>query len=143
MRQISTIRFVAFPVFLTAFGVLAQTHLKETWIDKTVVAAAGLGLATVAIIFEMIFSRNLICWWRVIEKHIVAAPWDALVAHRTSWTLWLARAALFLPYAAFAAYWVYQLSGYASLAVAVAAAAALIAVWVWWNPQIVQPRSAP
>lgn len=107
IRYTGTIRFVAFPFLLSAFAVLANAAYIGK-INPSLIAVTGLGLSLVAVIFEIIFSWNLICWWNELGKLAKNTSWNMLVVHRHKFALLAARAALFAPYAAAFAFWSYK-----------------------------------
>jgi hypothetical protein len=115
IRQISNVRFVALPVFLTAFATMANyyTSDKLPWRKMPVVAWAGLWLAIVGVVFEIVLSYNLKCWWNALKKDsLVSSPsWKMIVVHRSKdWILQITRFTLFSPYVAMFCYWIYNLS---------------------------------
>lgn len=130
IRQISTTRFVALPVFLGGAAGLAKASRQSPWSEEAFVEWFGLGLSLVGVIFEIVLSRNLICWWKALASEVRTPPWTMIFAHRSDFALWPVRLALFAPYVATVWYWSQRLftgSGqWLPAAVAVAAS-----VWVW------------
>ncbi len=137
IRQISTIRFVALPFFLTASAALAKAYSTEPWSQTPMFAEFALGLALVGVTFEIVLSRNLKCWWEALRKDVTAPPWSMIYAHRDGLAVWAARIALFLPYLAMVFYWALQIGWEARWAWGLSAILLLsgITVWVRAKPQ--------
>jgi hypothetical protein len=108
IRAHSTIRFVALPFMLGALAVLVNALAHSPSLKREVILA-GLLLFACGAVFEIVLSRNLIVWWQALGTTVRgAAGWAPVGAHRAGGALWAARVALFVPYPAALAYWVYQ-----------------------------------
>jgi hypothetical protein len=112
IRQNSTLRFAAVPIFFTAFGALAKFYFvpgSEHVPDAQLVTQwLGLGVAIWFGVIEIFLSRNLIRWWNGIAT-LTGNPnnaWCLVREHRDSEaSLWIVRILLFLPYAVAAGFW--------------------------------------
>lgn len=113
IRAHSSIRFIALPFFLGAIAALAKVYYDaEPPPSPTLLAATGLLLSLVAGTIEVVLSRNLIAWWRALDRHFASAPhWRLVRAHRDPGALKAARWTLFLPYVAAFVFWLVQLAG--------------------------------
>lgn len=112
IRAHSAIRFIALPFFLGAIAALAKVYYGGSPPSPALVAGTGLALSLVAGTIEVVLSRNLIAWWRALDRHFASAPhWRLVRAHRDPGALTAARWTLFLPYIAAFVFWLVQLAG--------------------------------
>jgi hypothetical protein len=110
-RTHSTIRFVALPFFLAAFGLLAK-ELSDSVskVPLMLIALVGIVLSVVSCSLEVVLSRNLIAWYTALDRLKERAPhWGIVSVHRESraavqWVRW----ALFAPYPLSLWFWLYQ-----------------------------------
>ena len=116
IRTQSAIRFAALPFFLTALAVLANaSHNKDGGFKDMpeTVALVGAGLSLIAIVIEIIISRNLIVFWKAIQSKDTGGgknkEWEIVYTHRNNGALKSARTALIIPYLAALYYWIFQL----------------------------------
>lgn len=117
IRAQSTIRFAALPFLLSANGLLARAFFANAEghaLPPLLIAVTGLGLGVVAVIVEIVLSRNLLAWWTALASLLDAhADWRPIAAHRDRAALHWVRWALFLPYLAALNFWLYHcLDGY-------------------------------
>ena len=106
IRAQSTIRFAALPFFLAALAVLTKTLYEPDLIDRRLIALAALGLTIVAVVIEIVLSRNLLAWWTAISPVLnQRQAWKAVHAHRNPASLSWARWALLSPYIASLVFW--------------------------------------
>lgn len=112
IRQNSTLRFAAIPVFVTIFGALAAAYYtveaaKLLPAGKLLLPWLGLFTATWFGVVEAFLSRNLILWWSALLKD-KKQGWEPIWAHRhaNEELTNLLRLVLFLPYAAAIGFWV-------------------------------------
>ena len=140
-RQVSGLRFLALPVFVTASAALAKEYLSNSVLapdkqmpDWNLIPVVGLTLGVVFICFETVLSFNLISWWRALESRTAQTHWKTVTAHRNRWLLWCARLALFSPYPLAAAYWSQKIPGVPAIGFVPAAATLSfvpIVLWLW------------
>ncbi|SFU76957.1 hypothetical protein [Nitrosospira multiformis] len=112
IRTQSTIRFAALPFFLTALAVLANaSHNKNGGFTDMAgtISLVGAGLSLIAIVIEIVISRNLIVWWKAIRTETKNTDWKIVYAHRNNGALKSARTALIVPYLAALFYWIFEL----------------------------------
>lgn len=128
IRAHSTIRFVMLPFVFAALALLAEAFYLKSGIPKLLTASAALLLSTLACVLEIVLSRNLIVWWRALERiPDFSRHWPAVGAHRDLKALRWARWALFLPYPFALAFWVDQMAFHLLCCWGLAAAASGVA----------------
>ena len=109
IRAQSTIRFAALPFFLAALAVLTKTLYEPDLIDRRLIALAALGLTLVAVVIEIVLSRNLLAWWTAVGPLLKQREsWQAIQAHRNPTALSWARWALLSPYIVSLVFWLRQ-----------------------------------
>jgi hypothetical protein len=110
IRAQSTIRFVALPFLFGANGLLARAFFANgEAVPPLLIAATGLGLGVVAVVVEIVLSRNLLAWWTALAPLLDAHPaWQPIAAHRDRAALNGVRWALFLPYLVALDFWLYH-----------------------------------
>lgn len=141
VRHISTIRFLALPVFFAAFGALADAYLKAGgtgYADRALIPWLGAGLALGFAVFETVLSRNLIVWWRSIAELAADSAWGQLNSHRSNAALWPVRLTLYAPYPCALAYWLHKAlaclgTAALPLALLLALLASGLSALVWWR----------
>jgi hypothetical protein len=142
IRHTSAIRFVAMPVYFATSGALANAWIeykRQPLGNWDLIAIAGLLIAVVFVVFDIVLSRNLIRLWRAVQAQSKAAPWNMVWAHRgdsgkVDPFLWTVRFFLFLPYAGGVAYWTLQVcSSTPWVAAVVGALLLLFAFFVWFK----------
>lgn len=109
IRAHSSIRFIALPFFLGGIALLVKAFYEPGALPRPVVVAAALGLCAVAMVFEVVLSRNLVAWWTGLEPVLARNPhWKVIASHRHAGALHWVRWALFLPYLVSFAFWLHK-----------------------------------
>jgi hypothetical protein len=109
IRAQSTIRFAALPFFLAALAILTKTLYEPDLVDRRLIALAALGLTIVAVVIEIVLSRNLLAWWTAIDPVLrQRESWRAIHAHRNPASLSWARWALLSPYIVALVFWLHR-----------------------------------
>lgn len=113
IRHHSTVRYTALPLIITASAILVKADkAQEALFAEDFIPIAGLWLAIIGVVFEIILSRNLICWWGSIDSHITQRDhidsngWRMIVSNRNPLILRVIRFVLFSPYLIAIYYWI-------------------------------------
>lgn len=142
IRHTSAIRFVAMPVYFAVSGALANAWIedkRQPLGEWDLISIAGLLVALVFVVFDIVLSRNLIRLWRAVQLQSMTDPWKMVWAHRGDPNnfdpfLWTVRFFLFLPYAAGVAYWTLQVFCHSTPWIAAGTSACLLAIaWSVWE----------
>lgn len=103
IRYTGGVRYIFFPVYLTAMAVLANQYFKvgETTIPHPLMAWVGASLSLLCCILEICLSFTLYYLWEE-NKRFNVGPSN----HRTGWLLWPLRVIFGLPYVVGLFFWV-------------------------------------